>query len=170
MCSTNCVLLYRNGLAYRYLSPERARLGHPWHLKAPTASCYCLPARAFFPLFLFCFVCVCVYPKHGTAGEPGAIAGGRGRWPVDGGSEGARSPFWCGVACPSRREGSMNGLCLAPYLWGWIYYAPVRVYKGHFGVRKNIQAVLVFATELNFTERAPQSEHQHCRVGERRPR
>ena len=37
-----------------------------------------------------------------------------------------------------------------------------------FGIAKNmIQAVFIFATELNFTERASESEHQLCRAGER---
>ena len=63
-----------------------------------------------------CVWCACVYPEHGTVGEPGAIAGVRGRWRVTGGPEGARSPFsWLGVACRSRHEGSMNGLCLASW-------------------------------------------------------
>ena len=30
--------------------------------------------------------------------------------------------------------------------------------------------VLIFATELNFTEGASQSGHQHCRAGARGPR
>ena len=38
-------------------------------------------------------LCACVYPEHGTAGERGAIAGVGGRWRVEGGLEGARSPF-----------------------------------------------------------------------------
>ena len=46
----------------------------------------------------------------------------------------------------------------------------VRVYKGRSGLQNNIQAVHIFAAELNFTERASQSEHQHCRAGGRGPR
>ena len=37
-------------------------------------------------------------------------------------------------------------------------------------MRDNIQAVLIFATKLKFTERATQSEHRHRRPGERGPR
>ena len=66
----------------------------------------------FFPFFFFRFVCV--YSEHGTAGELGAVAGVSGCWRVERGLQGARSPFsWLGVACASRHEGSMNGLCLA---------------------------------------------------------
>ena len=63
----------------------------------------------------FCFgLCACVYPEHGTTGERSAIADVGGRWRVEGGLEGARPPFsWSGVACPSRHEGGMDGLCLA---------------------------------------------------------
>ena len=60
-----------------------------------------------FRIFVFIFIfivfavllcrsfvlCACVYPEHGTAGERGAIAGVGGRWRVEGGLEGARSPF-----------------------------------------------------------------------------
>ena len=55
-----------------------------------------------------------VYPEHGNAGEPGAIAGVSACWRVEEGLEGARLPFsWLGVACPSIYEGSINGLRLA---------------------------------------------------------
>ena len=39
-----------------------------------------------------------------------------------------------------------------------------------FGAQENIRAVPIFVTELNFTERAPQPEHEHCQTGERGPR
>ena len=42
--------------------------------------------------------------------------------------------------------------------------------KGDLGLPNNIQAVLTFATKLDFRERASQFEHQHCRAGERVPR
>ena len=70
---------------------ERARLVDPWHLRAPTldtASFYYkyLPGRAFlFSLFSSFVLCACVYPEHGTAGEPGAVAGVSGYWRVEGG-------------------------------------------------------------------------------------
>ena len=41
---------------------------------------------------------------------------------------------------------------------------------GVVSVCKKKQVVLILVTKLNFTERAPQSEHQHCRAGERGPR
>ena len=71
--------------------------------------------RFFFPFFFCCFVsCACVYSEHGTAGEPGAVAGVSGCWRVEGGLQGARLAFsWLRVACASRHEGCMNGLCLA---------------------------------------------------------
>ena len=43
----------------------------------------------------------------------------------------------------------------------------VRIYKGRSGKQDKIQAVLIFATKLNFIERATQSDHQHCQAGER---
>ena len=50
-----------------------------------------------------------MYSEHGTAGEPGAVAGVGGRWRVERGLQGVRSPFsWLGVACGSRHEESMN--------------------------------------------------------------
>ena len=68
------------------------------------------------PFFLssFFILCACVYSEHGTAGEPGAVAGVSQFWPVEGGLRGAQSPLSClGVACASRHEGWRNGLCLA---------------------------------------------------------
>ena len=45
----------------------------------------------------------------------------------------------------------------------------VRVGKGRSGLQDNIQAVLIFSAKLKLKERAAQSEHHHCRAGERRP-
>ena len=49
------------------------------------------------------------------------------------------------------------------HLWVIEY---VRVYMGRSGLQDSIQAVLLFATKLKFTERATQCGHQHCRAGE----
>ena len=38
-----------------------------------------------FSIVLLFVLCACVYPEHGTAGEPGAIAGVSGCWRVEGG-------------------------------------------------------------------------------------
>ena len=38
------------------------------------------------------------------------------------------------------------------------------------GLQDNVQAVLIFATTLRLKEGAAQSDYQHCRAGERRPR
>ena len=110
---------------------ERAGLVHPWPLRAPIIrnrlpSLLAGPFLRVFvfsisfgtlgPFFLFSsFVsCACVYSEYGTAGEPGAVAGVSGCWRVEGGLQGARSPLsYLGVACASRHEGCMNGLCLA---------------------------------------------------------
>ena len=62
----------------------------------------------------------------------------------------------------------MNGLRLAS--WCEVRYIMYEYIKGRFGVQNKIQAVLTFATKLEFTERAPQSERQHCRACERGPR
>ena len=76
---------------------EGARLVHPWPLRAPKSkpppfitwptfpAGPCLlhlswHSRSFRP-FLFRFV----YSEHGTAGEPGAVAGVSGCWRVEGG-------------------------------------------------------------------------------------
>ena len=68
----------------------------------------------YFFLFSSFASCAYVYSEHCTAGEPGTVAGVSGWWRVKGGLQGARSPlWWLGVACASRHEGSMNGLCLA---------------------------------------------------------
>ena len=109
---------------------ERARLVHPWPLRVPTSksppfflpdhSCGSLFSPSLLALsvlfFLFSYFasCACVYSEYCTAGEPGAVAGVSGCWRVEGGLQGARLPFWwLGVACASRHEGSMYGLCLA---------------------------------------------------------
>ena len=53
--------------------------------------------------------CACVYFEHGTAGEPGAVAGVSGCLKVDGGLQGARpSSSWLGVACASGHEGKIG--------------------------------------------------------------
>ena len=103
---------------YICLSSECALLVRPCHLRAttwtppPTITC----RRKYFPLFSSFVLFVRVYPEHGTAGEPGAVAGVGGRWRVEGGLKGARSPIsWLGVAYPSRHEGRMNGICLASW-------------------------------------------------------
>ena len=111
----------------------RARLVHPWHLSAPTwipppvITCRREP---LFSLFYYFVSCACAYPEHGTAtGEPGAVAGVRGRWWVERGLEGARSPFlWLGVAFSSRNDGSMNGFSLASWCGvGCNTYKSIRV-------------------------------------------
>ena len=70
-----------------------------------------------WPLFLqtSSFIrCTCVYSEHGTAGDPGAVAGVNRCWRMEGGLQGARSPFpSLGIACAPRHERSTNGLCLA---------------------------------------------------------
>ena len=68
----------------------------------------------FFSFFSSLVSCACVYSEHGAAGEPGAVAGVSRCRRVEEGLHGARLPFSClGVACASRHEGNMNGLCLA---------------------------------------------------------
>ena len=64
---------------------------------------------------LFYFAsCAWVYSEHCTAGKPVAVAGVSGFWRVEKRLDGARSPFSClGVACVSKHEGSMSGICLA---------------------------------------------------------
>ena len=113
-------LVYRH--TYRYLAqgsliPALSELP----LRTPPPFITCSFSLSLFPIYFswrkasssFSFGFVCVPRQHGSAGEPGAIAGMGGRWPVEGGSEGARSPFsWLGVACPPRHEGSMKALCL----------------------------------------------------------
>ena len=39
-------------------------------------------------------LCACVYPEHGSAGEPGGAACDSRRLGVEGGLKGARSPFF----------------------------------------------------------------------------
>ena len=70
-----------------------------------------------------------MYSDHGTAGERGTVAGVSGWWRVEGGLQGARSPFsWLGVVCASRHEGSMNGPCLASGCGsGYTMYGYIRV-------------------------------------------
>ena len=74
-----------------------------------------LPGESlFYRFFSICFVCV----RVSRARHRGRSRRRRGCQRVlagRGGLEGARSPFssWLGVACASRDEGSMNGLCLA---------------------------------------------------------
>ena len=58
-----------------------------------------------------------------------------------------------------KHEWDLSGLLVR----SWIGY--VRVYKGRFGSQNTVQAKLIFATKLRFTERAPQSEHQQRRAG-----
>ena len=111
--------------------------------------------------------CACVYSEHGTAGEPGAVAGVSGRWRVEGGLSAvavfvARRRVF--IETRGRHEWVLSGLLV----WSRAYYA--RVCEGRFGVQNNIQAVLIFATKIKFTERAPQSDHHNCRAGERGPR
>ena len=62
-------------------------------------------------------------------GERGTVVGVSGWWRVEGGLQGARSPFWgLGVARASRHEGSMNGLCLASWCGsGCTMYEYIRV-------------------------------------------
>ena len=69
----------------------------------------------FFFFFFSSFVLgACVYSEHGTAGEPGTVAGVGGCRRIERGLQGMRSLFsWVGVACASRHDGSLNGLCLA---------------------------------------------------------
>ena len=68
----------------------------------------------FFFSFSSFVSCAYVYSEHGTVGERGTTTGVSGCWRVEGGLQGARSPFsWLGVPCASRHEGSTNGFCLA---------------------------------------------------------
>ena len=164
---------------------ERARLVHPWPLRAstwrspPFFTCRTFPAdlcflnfsrhfRLFFPYFFFRFVCVRVL----GARHRGRARRRRGCQRVLAGRGGvARSVVAALVArrrvCLDTRgkhECALSGL----HLHNSTEY--VRVYKGLPGLRGNILAVLIFATGLKITEGAPQSEQQHCRAGERRPR
>ena len=124
-----------------------------------TASFYYLPARAFSPFF---FLRVPRARNRGRArrrrGCQRALAG-RGRSVV-------------AVSVARRRarhEGSVNGLCLASWCGvGYDMYESIRLVG--LGLQNKTQAVLNFSTKLNITERASQSERQHCRAGERRPR
>ena len=70
-----------------------------------------------------------MYPEHGTAGEPGAVAGVSGCWRAEGGLDGGRPPFsWLGVACALGYEESMHGLCLASWCGaGYNMYESIRV-------------------------------------------
>ena len=84
-----------------------------------------------------------MYSEHGTAGERGTVAGVAGRGGV------VRSAVAVFVArrrvCLEAEEGSMNGLCLAPWC-GSGYTMPefIRVVS----ICKNkIQAVLFFCDE-----------------------
>ena len=106
---------------------ERARLVHPWPLRAPTwksppfftrrtfpaALCFLHFSGHFWVFFSFFLVLFRVRAcTQSTA--PRASAGVSGCWRVEGGLKGVRSPLSClGVACTSRHEGSVNGLCLA---------------------------------------------------------
>ena len=75
---------------------------------------YSLSLCTFSPFSLLSsFVsCACVYSEHGTARVRGTVAGQR-MVAGTGGLQGARSPFsWLSVACASRHEGCMKGLCL----------------------------------------------------------
>ena len=123
-----------------------------------------MPARIFFQYFLFR---VHAYTQSTAPwGEPGAVTGVRWCWRVEEGLNGARSMFqWLGVACPSKLEGSMNGLF--GLLWGG-RLCIVQVNKGRLDLQNKTQAVLTFATKLKFTGRAPQCEHQQCRANEGR--
>ena len=125
-----------------------------------------LPARAYFPCFLLCLVCVRV--SRARHGRRARRRRGDQRVLADREKVG-RSAVAVLVA---RRRMSMetrrkhecapSGLLV----WGRLYY--VRVHKG-LGLQNTFQAVLIFATKLKFTEIAPQSEHQPCRAGERGP-
>ena len=65
---------------------------------------------------------------------------------------------------PGEHEWVLSGLLP----WSWIEYDASL--QASFGIANKTQAVLIIAIELNFTERASQSEHQHCRAGDRGPR
>ena len=123
----------------------------------------------YFSLFSCCVSSACVCSEHGTADEPGAVAGVGGCWRVEGGV--ARSAVAVFVArrrvCLETRgkhEWALSGLHLHNSI------ECVRVYKGLSRLQGNIQAVLIFANGLKITEGATQSEQQYCEAGERRPR
>ena len=157
---------------------------HPWPLRAPTwksppfITCLTFPAvlcflhfswhsRFFFPVFFFRFVCVRVL----RARHRGQARRRRGCQRVLTGREGfARS---AGAVSVDRRcvcletRGMHEWALFGLHLCFFIEF--VRVYKGHWVLQDNIQAVLIFATKLKFKESATQSEHQHCGASERRP-
>ena len=161
---------------------------HPWPFRvpiwksSPSFTCRTFPAVVclllfigtfgsffLFPFLLFRFLCVRVLgARHqGRARrrrECQRVLAGKG------GVKGARSALSClGVAWASRHERGKHEWVLSRlHLSNSIEY--VGVHRSRSGLRDNIQAVLIFATKLKFTERAANSEHQHCRTGERVPR
>ena len=109
----------------------RARLVHPWSLRAPTSKpppfihlpdlswgslfsffLLALSVRSFF--FLLSFrVHVCT-PGTAPRASPASSRVSAGAGGYRGGLQGPRSPLWrLGVACALRHEGCMNKLCLA---------------------------------------------------------
>ena len=157
---------------------------HPWPLRAPTwksppfSTCRKFQAVLcflhfswhfrLFSFFFFCFLCARVLgTRHRERAQrrrgcQRVLAG-------KGGLQGARSPLSClGVVCASRHEGSMNGLCLTSIcIIRFSMYEYIRVVRD---CKVRFKWCLFFATGLKLTEGATQSEQQHCRAGERRPR
>ena len=127
-----------NLCTYIFLS-ERARSVHPWPLGGShldTASFYYLPDLSSVSLFSPCFLqfqclffifyffgsCAFVYSEHGTAGEPGAVAGIRGCSRVERGGVG-----WSAVAVFMARHsvsieirGKHEWALFGLVLWSWI--------------------------------------------------
>ena len=67
---------------------------------------------SLFPFFLVSFRVRACTPKTAPRAT---VAGVTGWWRVEGGLQGARSPFWwLGVACASRHDRCMNGSVWPP--------------------------------------------------------
>ena len=146
---------------------ERARLVHPWPLRAPTweslpfVTCRNFPAvlcflhfawhfQSLFPFFLIRFVCV----RELRARHRGRARHRRGCQRVEAGRGGvARSAVAVFVArrrvcfeTRGKHEWALSGVLV----WFRLYY--VRVHKGRFDMQNKIQAVLIFSTTLKISE------------------
>ena len=112
----------------------------------------------------------CVYSERGTEGGPSAVAGVSGRWRVEGG--GGRSAVAVFVArrrvCLETRGKHERALSVKPPCVGSDMICTSLLWS--FGIAK-IKSERCLLFRPSRSERASQqSEHQHCRPGERGPR
>ena len=122
----------------------------------------------FFFLFPFFFSRACVLWARHHGRDRRRRGCQRGRSGKAGIETSAVAVLCLGVVCASRHEGSMKWLCLASMcMIPLSMYMPLRFIRHCKGKG---QTVLIFATGVKFTDRFTQSEHQHCRAGEREPR